>query len=162
MRYYLDTEFYEDGQFIDPISIGIVSEDGREFYAEFPPVEVPSDHFVSKNVLPHLRGGFMSPENIRFELLSFIGADRHPQFWGWFASYDWIVVCQIFGTMMQLPDDFPKYIHDLKSIQKIFLPDFKFPVQQSVPHNALEDARELRDRYELLKTELGYQDIPLP
>ncbi len=30
MRYFLDTEFYEDGKTIDLISIGIVAEDGRE------------------------------------------------------------------------------------------------------------------------------------
>lgn len=33
MRYFIDTEFIEDGQTIDLISIGIVSEDGREYYA---------------------------------------------------------------------------------------------------------------------------------
>ena len=33
MRYYLDTEFIEDGKTIDLISIGLVSEDGREYYA---------------------------------------------------------------------------------------------------------------------------------
>jgi hypothetical protein len=32
-RYWLDTEFIEDGKTIDLISIGIVCEDGREFYA---------------------------------------------------------------------------------------------------------------------------------
>jgi hypothetical protein len=30
MRYWLDTEFIEDGKTIDLISIGIVAEDGRE------------------------------------------------------------------------------------------------------------------------------------
>jgi hypothetical protein len=34
MRYWLDTEFIEDGHTIDLISIGIVAEDGRELYAE--------------------------------------------------------------------------------------------------------------------------------
>lgn len=33
MKYFLDTEFIEDGRTIDLISIGIVAEDGREFYA---------------------------------------------------------------------------------------------------------------------------------
>ena len=34
MKYFLDTEFIEDGKTIDLISIGIVSEDGRELYCE--------------------------------------------------------------------------------------------------------------------------------
>lgn len=33
MKYFLDTEFHEDGKTIDLISIGIVAEDGREYYA---------------------------------------------------------------------------------------------------------------------------------
>ncbi|NJN11668.1 MAG: 3'-5' exoribonuclease [Richelia sp. RM1_1_1] len=33
MKYFFDTEFIEDGNTIDLISIGIISEDGREYYA---------------------------------------------------------------------------------------------------------------------------------
>lgn len=33
MRYFYDTEFLEDGRTIELISIGIVAEDGREYYA---------------------------------------------------------------------------------------------------------------------------------
>jgi len=33
MKYFFDTEFIEDGRTIDLISIGIVSEDGRDYYA---------------------------------------------------------------------------------------------------------------------------------
>ncbi len=33
MRYWYDTEFLEDGKTIELISIGIVGEDGREYYA---------------------------------------------------------------------------------------------------------------------------------
>lgn len=33
MRYFYDTEFIEDGRTIDLISIGIVAEDGGEYYA---------------------------------------------------------------------------------------------------------------------------------
>lgn len=33
MKYFFDTEFHEDGRTIDLISIGIVAEDGREYYA---------------------------------------------------------------------------------------------------------------------------------
>ena len=32
-RYFYDCEFIEDGQIIDLISIGVVDEQGREFYA---------------------------------------------------------------------------------------------------------------------------------
>jgi len=32
MKYFIDTEFYEDGKTIDLISLGVVAEDGRELY----------------------------------------------------------------------------------------------------------------------------------
>ena len=58
MKFWFDTEFIEDGKTIDLISIGIVAEDGRTFYAE--PLECEYDRasdWVKANVLPQLRGG---------------------------------------------------------------------------------------------------------
>lgn len=55
MRYYLDTEFIDDGHAIDLISIGIVCEDGREYYAqscEFDPYK--ASPWVASNVIAHL------------------------------------------------------------------------------------------------------------
>lgn len=55
MRYYIDTEFHEDGRIIDLISIGIYSEDNRSFYAvssNFNPDIC--DDFVKENVLPFI------------------------------------------------------------------------------------------------------------
>ena len=40
MRFFYDSEFIEDGRTIELISIGVVAEDGREYYAvssEFDP-----------------------------------------------------------------------------------------------------------------------------
>lgn len=34
MKYFIDTEFVDDGHTIDLISIGIVAEDGRELYLQ--------------------------------------------------------------------------------------------------------------------------------
>ncbi|SRR6266567_475042 len=55
MRYFMDTEFIDDGKMIDLVSIGIVCEDGREYYAQ----SVEFDHrkaseWVKDNVLKHL------------------------------------------------------------------------------------------------------------
>src|SRR6266571_3403159 len=56
MRYWYDCEFIEDGKTIDLISIGIVAEDGREYYAQ----SIEFDHrkasqWVKDNVLSHLQ-----------------------------------------------------------------------------------------------------------
>lgn len=51
-KYFMDTEFIEYPNTIDLISIGIVCEDGREYYAisnEFD--ESKADKWVKENVL---------------------------------------------------------------------------------------------------------------
>jgi hypothetical protein len=39
-----------------------------------------------------------------------------PEFYAYFADYDWVVFCWLFGKMMDLPKGFPKYCKDLKQI----------------------------------------------
>jgi len=62
MRYFYDTEFLEDGHTIELISIGIVCDDGREYYAvnsDMPKDRIRQDDWLCQNVVPHLplRGG---------------------------------------------------------------------------------------------------------
>lgn len=57
LKYTYDTEFREDGQTIDLISIGIVCEDGREYYAENSDCDfakVMNHNWLYQNVVPHL------------------------------------------------------------------------------------------------------------
>lgn len=84
MRYFLDTEFVEDGRTIDLLSIGIVAEDGRELYlqterAEFYhayPQYCPND-WVRKNVVPHLNATRTSHSQIQKQILEFVyGTDE--------------------------------------------------------------------------------------
>jgi hypothetical protein len=42
--------------------------------------------------------------------------DNEPKFYAYYADYDWVVFCWIFGKMMDLPSGFPKYCNDLKQI----------------------------------------------
>jgi len=39
-----------------------------------------------------------------------------PQFYAYYADYDWVVFCWLFGKMNNLPDSFPRYCIDLKQI----------------------------------------------
>lgn len=55
MRYFIDTEFLEDGKTIDLLSIGIAAEDGREYYAQSIHANLSrANDWVARNVLPHL------------------------------------------------------------------------------------------------------------
>lgn len=150
MRYWLDTEFIEDGRTIDLLSIGIVAEDGREFYAESSDTDRSrASQWVRENVLPYLASVGDSGPQIAYQLRQFIGNDPHPEFWGYYADYDWVVFCQLFGTMMQLPKHWPKYCRDVKQL----CDDRGNPQLPEVgknEHHALADARWNRDAWEYL------------
>lgn len=212
MKYFLDTEFLEGTQdktlfgfnygktkaTIDLISIGIVCEDGREFYAiskefnikeawnrydikevwesEYTP-EVynedssysytqfcnkvqKKDYWVRENVLRpifyELYGKDINFHNIdnyftykEFKKLinkygktnkqiaegikefcldqivitkpkegnyiaGFDFIKGKPEFYAYYADYDWVVFCWLFGKMIDLPKSFPMYCNDLK------------------------------------------------
>jgi hypothetical protein len=55
VKYFLDTEFIEDGRTIDLISIALVSEDGRSFYRQNSECEFQkASEWVWRNVFYHL------------------------------------------------------------------------------------------------------------
>lgn len=156
MKYFLDTEFIESGPSrpIELISIGVVSEDGREFYAVS--CEYNASHasdWVKENVLATLETNLTrySIPAIGSGVIEFIGDDLKPEFWGYYADYDWVVFCQIFGTMMDLPKGFPMYCRDIKQ-----LCDDKgnpqLPKQDKGEHNALVDANWNKVAWEFLQT----------
>lgn len=161
MRYFLDTEFIELGGSnpIQPISIGIVAEDGREYYAitkHFEPST--ASKWVKDNVIAHLESPEDFPRKLRKELrteiLDFVGDDANPEFWGYYADYDWVVFAGIFGTMMDLPKGWPMYCRDIKQLCDE-LGNPKLPEQGKGEHNALADARWNRVAYEFLRADHG-------
>jgi hypothetical protein len=69
----------------------------------------------------------------------------NPEFWGYYADYDWVAFCQLFGTMVSLPKGFPMYCRDLKQLlDSMGNPKFQ---KDSDAHNSLSDARWIRDTY---------------
>lgn len=151
-NYFLDTEFVEDGETIMPISLALVGEDGRELYfeMEFDQAKAIAHDFVRKNVLPKLRcKERLTREQARDAILEFVGGPPHPSeskspplFWAYYASYDWIILSQIFGTMMDLPHHFPKHSMDLQQWWvQLGRPDGVKPPDPEDEHYALADAR---------------------
>ena len=146
MKLFFDTEFIEDGVTIDLLSIGIVSEDGREYYAE--PEEADRTRaceWVKDNVLPHLCGPIKPRKVIAEEIVAFVG--ENPEFWAYYADYDWVALCQLFGRMIDLPPTWPKFCLDLKQSAG----PQKLPKQKTTEHDALNDARWVRDTYYVLE-----------
>ena len=121
MRYFYDCEFIEDGRTIDLVSIGVVAEDGREFYAvstEFDPDR--AGKWVRRNVLPKLPQP-SSPlgrarARIRDDLYAFLipRPGIVPELWAWVAAYDHVALCQLWGDMTELPQSLPRYTRELR------------------------------------------------
>lgn len=155
MRYWFDTEFWEqkapNGGGIQLISIGIVSEDGRELYLENADFDWDGCTLVwlHQNVRPHLTGGdaLLPFEDFAQAIIDFVGEDKHPEWVGYFADYDWVSFCWIFGTMMDLPKGWPMFAVDIQQWRYMIGRGVPLPKQTSIAHNALNDARWTREAW---------------
>jgi hypothetical protein len=167
-RYFYDCEFIEDGRTIELVSIGVVDEYGREFYAistEFDPsAAVP---WVKRHVLDRLPSpghpAWKSRARIRDELYAFlVGPLRGGpmELWAWFAAYDHVVLAQLWGRMPDLPREIPRFTKDLRQLWD----DRGRPVlPQSVEqrHDALVDARHNLARWQVLSADHSEPQVPL-
>jgi len=148
MKYWFDTEFIDNGRTIDLISIGIVSEDGRTYYAESLEADLTKAcEWVKENVISKLSGPKKVRADIAREIKEFIGTDE-PEFWTYFGSYDWVCLCQLYGRMIDLPTDWPMYPMDLMQIAGPR--NIRSPKNTGNVHNALEDAIWTKKAYEYL------------
>jgi hypothetical protein len=152
MLIFFDTEFIEDGRTIELISIGMVREDGKEYYACFSDCDLSrANDWVKENVIPLLPSKtsplWKNRDTIRHEILEFVGPN--PIFYANFASYDWVALCQLYGRMIDLPKGWPMFCRDLKQL-KVSMGDPKVPEQVGSKHDALEDARQNKRVYDFL------------
>lgn len=161
MRFWFDTEFYEDGRTIELISIGVVSETGSTFYAETPKSKelARSTEWLAQNVLPGLT---IDSRHIfyRWQIANALVAmtGDAPEIWAYYADYDWVALCQLFGTMMDLPKGWPMYCRDIKQLCDS-LGNPKLPPLQGTEHNALNDAVWARQAYNFLT---AFQSTAVP
>lgn len=152
VRYFYDCEFVEDGRTIDLISIGVVCEDGREYYAvsaEFDPSRAGA--WVRRHVLPHLPRpadpAWRSRAEIRDDLLAFFTEPGLPvELWAWCAAYDHVALAQLWGDMPALPRALPRLTYEIRQ----FWEAAGSPLADPPPgarHHALTDARLGYARY---------------
>ena len=170
MRYYYDCEFLEDGRIIDLISIGMVADDGREYYAVNRGdlamwARVNQHVWLVENVLPSLPttsievisgqdgsqrvcliSNILDPRvkpvaQIAREVREFLLAgDGKPELWAWYAAFDHVALAWLWGPMIDLPKGIPMLTKDLKQ-RCDDLGNPTLPEQPEGEHNALADAR---------------------
>jgi len=176
MRYYYDTEFHEDGKTIDFISIGILAEDGREYYAvsnEFDTRRVAQNNWLMENVMtsidhdsfvvadgegiPLIRDIYVtdpaakSRAEIAQDILDFVGLDDYAELWAWYSAYDHVCLAQLFGKMINMPNRLPFQTDDIKTLVKLArVQPNHLPRQPEGLHNALADAKHNKVRYDFL------------
>jgi hypothetical protein len=155
-RWFYDTEFSESPRgTLELISIGLVNEDGREYYAvstDHDPTDSPA--FVRRHVLPHLPSpadpAWRSRERIRIDLeeLLLAGGDQ-PELWAWMGAYDHVVLCQLWGHMPALPRGLPRFTRELRQLWEAHgCP--ALPEQEGTRHTAIADARHNLVRWRVL------------
>lgn len=147
MRYFYDTEFIEDGRTIDLVSIGVVAEDGREYYAISSEFDArAAGPWVRANVLnqlPNPSSPLWKPRSvIRDELECFLLAPGagDPELWAWVGAYDHVVFAQLWGDMTRLPRKIPRFTRELKQYWEM-AGEPRLPRQDDGRHDALADAR---------------------
>ncbi len=131
MNLFFDCEFTGLCKDTTLISLGIVSEDGKKFYAEFTDYdEKQCDDWIKKNVIGHLilghenivttkNGDVFIRDNrkeIRRALLSWIRRDVVLQFVSDVCHYDFVLLIDLLtngGTALDLPLNIPAVCHDI-------------------------------------------------
>ncbi|MFE2994128.1 hypothetical protein ACFXG4_03840 [Nocardia sp. NPDC059246] len=155
---------------IELISIGIVGQDGREYYAvnsEAPWDAIRNDNWLCSHVvstLPLIGGQPLKPSTltgfrwsfvidktstlvkpkwvIANEVREFLTGSAQPELWADHSAYDHVALCQLWGSMIHLPAGIPMWTHDLQQALEL-TPEFVPPEQTEGQHNALEDARHV-------------------
>jgi hypothetical protein len=147
-HFYFDTEFIEDGKTIDLISIGMLSSTGSKLHLVNRECDTTkADYWVRTNVLPHIPPPEITPHLTRKEIAASVlhFVEKHPkpwEFWAYYADYDWVVLCQLFGRMVDLPRGFPMYCRDLKQeMDRLGIAKEQLPPQEGREHDALSDAQ---------------------
>lgn len=144
MKYFFDTEFAfsvtrSGDASLDLISIGIVAEDGREYYGISTTGVAKADKFVREAVLPYLGAGrWLLDSEIAEDVRQFV--TDTPEFWVYMGGFDYVLLSRMMGGFDCWPKGWPYLAYDLRQLLDFSgRGDIRQP--DNAPHNAIEDAR---------------------
>jgi len=143
LRYFLDTEY--NGWAGALISLALVPDDGEELYITLD-WSGPLDEWVERNVLPYLDAvpeSLVSPRLSRADaartISHYLAGDSQP-----LIVADWPEDIALFNVLLVTG---PGVMAEVPPLRFEFIPlaGFSTAANSKVPHNALHDARALRD-----------------
>jgi hypothetical protein len=179
-KLFFDTEFTGLHKNTTLISIGIVSECGKSFYAELNDYDKDQiDDWIKNNVIKNLiikKSNIRDIENIKYkgdvdglkkELEKWLKQFKKVEFWSDCLSYDWVLFNQIWGHAFNIPKNIYYIPFDISTLFKFrkIDPDIsreeyienkiddvlKYEKWGNKPkHNALWDAYIIRECYNKL------------
>ena len=143
MRYFLDTEYNGAGGAL--LSLALVPDDGDELYLTFATSD-PLVAWVERHVAPYLDSvpeqlscPRLSRKDAAHELERYLRHDDEPLVYA-----DWPEdIAQFCNLMITGPGDMVDVRH--LTFRLLPLSNFSTAANSKVPHNALHDARALRD-----------------
>ncbi|MCB9991826.1 MAG: 3'-5' exoribonuclease [Rhodospirillales bacterium] len=171
-RYFFDTEFNDnpDEFRCELISIGVVDEDGKEYYGisnAFNRAAADERPWLKQHVIKKLDDpeSWVSPAQMREKILSLIEPAREIELWSRNGSYDNVLLCQIFGGMGELMDTLRKEkgiqkvtFRDIKELHRA-APDIKIAsLPANMAHSAINDARHERYCFSVLSQAIAFKE----
>lgn len=180
MKVYFDTEFTGLHEGTTLISIGLVDEKGRTFYAEFIDYDKSQcDDWINENVISHLKfsgepygqnNGYdtevcQTKEKVKEHLASWLSRYDEVQLVSDVCHYDMVLFIDLFGTAFDIPSNVNASCHDINQDIADYLQisereAFDISREKLImmagarikgdKHNSLYDAQVIKEIYEHL------------
>lgn len=182
MKIFFDTEFTGLRKDTNLISIGLISEDGRTFYAELSDFNgCNCDDWIRRNVVSNLhimkiKQGtdeyipnyhYGDKEDIKFALCNWFQQFSIVELVSDVCHYDMVLLIDLFGDAFSLPKNVCPSCYDInqdiaryykislteafdKSREEILYKKYKENEISSDKHNALYDAKVIREIYQIV------------
>jgi hypothetical protein len=175
MKLFFDMEFTGLHQNTTPISIGLIDEQGKMFYAEFNDYKQNQvDEWIEENVIKYLLYNHTlfhlhksqyndismkgTVDTVASELRAWLSQYDSVEMWSDCLAYDWVLFNQLFGHAFKIPSNVYYIPFDLSTLlwTKGINPDinreefagYVWSSDNHYPkHSALWDAKIIRECY---------------
>lgn len=162
MKIFFDTEFTGLHKNTTLLSIGIVDENGREFYRELDDYDHSQvDQWLRDNVIANFTNeGSVNMGMLKEDLEEWLSKYDSVEVWSDCLAYDWMLFNDIFGHAFSIPKNVYYIPFDICTMMKLkgIDPDinreefaFGNKPKEAQKHNALWDAKVIRACYENLR-----------